>query len=151
MPHDEKIYAVAVRDGVLFLFLRIRRNAKGEVFGGRGVDHVIEVGGPGTLAQSITACRTGGHIALIGVLTGFAGISVDPGTVFESDSYQRDLHWQQSRSRGHDSGDNGQSFEARYRPPFSAAGNRRCLQVLRIPKALWQGLPRTLRSPLSTG
>jgi NADPH:quinone reductase-like Zn-dependent oxidoreductase len=40
---------------------------------GRGVDHVIEVGGPGTLMQSITACRTGGHIALIGVLTGFAG------------------------------------------------------------------------------
>lgn len=40
---------------------------------GRGVDHVIEVGGPGTLAQSITACRLGGHIALIGVLTGFAG------------------------------------------------------------------------------
>lgn len=40
---------------------------------GRGVDHVIEVGGPGTLAQSIAACRTGGHIALIGVLTGFAG------------------------------------------------------------------------------
>jgi NADPH:quinone reductase-like Zn-dependent oxidoreductase len=40
---------------------------------GRGVDHVIEVGGPGTLAQSIIACRTGGHIALVGVLTGFAG------------------------------------------------------------------------------
>jgi len=38
----------------------------------RGVDHVIEIGGPGTLAQSITACRTGGHIALIDVLTGFA-------------------------------------------------------------------------------
>jgi len=80
----------------------------------------------------------------------FCGRSVDPGTVFESDSYQRDLHWQQSRSRGHDSGDNGQSLEARYRPPFSAAGNRRCLQVLRIPKALWQGLPRTLRSPVPT-
>jgi NADPH:quinone reductase-like Zn-dependent oxidoreductase len=40
---------------------------------GRGVDHVMEVGGPGTLMQSITACRMGGHIALIGVLTGFAG------------------------------------------------------------------------------
>src|SRR5437764_1411364 len=39
---------------------------------GRGVDHVIEVGGPDTLAQSITACRMGGHIALIGVLTGSA-------------------------------------------------------------------------------
>jgi NADPH:quinone reductase-like Zn-dependent oxidoreductase len=38
-----------------------------------GVDHVIEVGGPGTLAQSIRACRVGGHIALIGVLTGIGG------------------------------------------------------------------------------
>jgi NADPH:quinone reductase-like Zn-dependent oxidoreductase len=41
--------------------------------GGRGVDHVVEVGGPGTLPQSINACRIGGHIALIGVLTGWAG------------------------------------------------------------------------------
>ena len=41
--------------------------------GGRGVDHVIEVGGPGTLPQSIAAVRIGGHIALIGVLTGYAG------------------------------------------------------------------------------
>jgi NADPH:quinone reductase-like Zn-dependent oxidoreductase len=40
---------------------------------GRGVDHVIEVGGPGTLSQSIAACRVGGHISLIGVLTGVAG------------------------------------------------------------------------------
>lgn len=44
-----------------------------ELTGGRGVDHVIEVGGPGTLPQSIAACRIGGHIALIGVLTGRAG------------------------------------------------------------------------------
>jgi len=41
--------------------------------GGRGVDHVIEVGGPGTLAQSFTAVRVGGHIPLIGVLTGLGG------------------------------------------------------------------------------
>jgi len=41
--------------------------------GGRGVDHVVEVGGPGTLAQSIAAVRVGGHISLIGVLTGSAG------------------------------------------------------------------------------
>lgn len=41
--------------------------------GGRGVDHVVEVGGAGTLAQSIAAVRIGGHIALIGVLTGHAG------------------------------------------------------------------------------
>jgi NADPH:quinone reductase-like Zn-dependent oxidoreductase len=41
--------------------------------GGRGVDHVVEVGGSATLPQSIQACRTGGHIAMIGVLTGIAG------------------------------------------------------------------------------
>lgn len=41
--------------------------------GGRGVDHFVEVGGPGTLAQSIEAVRVGGHISLIGVLTGRAG------------------------------------------------------------------------------
>ncbi len=41
--------------------------------GGVGVNHVVEVGGPGTLAQSIEAVRVGGHIALIGVLTGRAG------------------------------------------------------------------------------
>ncbi|WP_298188600.1 NAD(P)-dependent alcohol dehydrogenase [uncultured Pseudomonas sp.] len=41
--------------------------------GGYGVDHVVEVGGPGTLAQSIKSVRVGGHIALIGVLTGREG------------------------------------------------------------------------------
>lgn len=41
--------------------------------GGRGVDHVVEVGGPGTLAQSIEAVRVGGRIYLIGVLTGLGG------------------------------------------------------------------------------
>jgi NADPH:quinone reductase-like Zn-dependent oxidoreductase len=35
---------------------------------GRGVDHVIEVGGSGTLQRSVKAVRTGGHIALIGAL-----------------------------------------------------------------------------------
>lgn len=41
--------------------------------GGGGVDHVVEVGGPATLAQSIEAVRVGGHISLIGVLTGGNG------------------------------------------------------------------------------
>ena len=38
-----------------------------------GVDHVVEIGGPGTLPQSIKAIGYGGHIALIGVLTGWEG------------------------------------------------------------------------------
>jgi len=44
-----------------------------ELTNGVGVDHVIEVGGPGTLPESIDAVRIGGHIALIGILTGRAG------------------------------------------------------------------------------
>ncbi len=44
-----------------------------ELTGGRGVDHVVEVGGPGTLQQSMVAAAVGGHISLIGVLTGVKG------------------------------------------------------------------------------
>jgi NADPH:quinone reductase-like Zn-dependent oxidoreductase len=40
---------------------------------GIGVDHIIEVGGPATLAQSMLAARVGGHISLIGILTGLGG------------------------------------------------------------------------------
>jgi NADPH:quinone reductase-like Zn-dependent oxidoreductase len=40
---------------------------------GRGVDHVVEVGGVGTLAKSMAAVAPGGKIALIGVLTGRVG------------------------------------------------------------------------------
>ncbi|MGQ0671587.1 MAG: zinc-dependent alcohol dehydrogenase family protein [Hyphomicrobium sp.] len=41
-----------------------------ELTGRIGVDHVVEVGGAGTLGQSLDAVRTGGRISLIGVLTG---------------------------------------------------------------------------------
>lgn len=37
---------------------------------GRGVDHVVETGGAGTLEKSIAATRVAGSIGLIGVLTG---------------------------------------------------------------------------------
>ncbi|WP_374530229.1 NAD(P)-dependent alcohol dehydrogenase [Novosphingobium sp.] len=44
-----------------------------ELTGGVGVDTVVEIGGSGTLDQSMVATRVGGHVALIGVLAGFAG------------------------------------------------------------------------------
>lgn len=47
-----------------------------ELTGGRGVDHVVEVGGAGTLGESLKAIRMGGRISLIGVLAG--GGQVDP-------------------------------------------------------------------------
>jgi NADPH:quinone reductase-like Zn-dependent oxidoreductase len=42
-----------------------------DLTGGLGVDHIIEVGGPNTLAQSLIAARTGAHIAIIGAVAGF--------------------------------------------------------------------------------
>lgn len=47
--------------------------AAAKLTGGVGVDHVVEIGGPGTLPQSIDAVRIGGHIALIGIFTGLGG------------------------------------------------------------------------------
>lgn len=40
---------------------------------GVGVQHVLEVGGTGTLPQSLSSLAPGGHIALIGGLSGFGG------------------------------------------------------------------------------
>lgn len=39
--------------------------------GGRGADHVIELGGPGTLGKSLASAAAEGRVYLIGVLTGF--------------------------------------------------------------------------------
>jgi NADPH:quinone reductase-like Zn-dependent oxidoreductase len=44
-----------------------------ELTGGIGVDHVIEVGGPGTFVRSMNAVRVGGRISQIGLLTGPEG------------------------------------------------------------------------------
>lgn len=38
-----------------------------------GADHVVEVGGAGTLAQTLRAVRPGGHVSIIGVLAGGKG------------------------------------------------------------------------------
>lgn len=38
-----------------------------------GVDHIIEVGGPSTMAESIRSAKVGGSIQMIGILTGVKG------------------------------------------------------------------------------
>jgi NADPH:quinone reductase-like Zn-dependent oxidoreductase len=43
-----------------------------DLTGGRGVDHILELGGPDTYNRSIAAIAFGGRIAQIGVLTGFS-------------------------------------------------------------------------------
>lgn len=46
-----------------------------EFAGREGIDHVVEVGGAGTLSRSINAVRVGGHVAMVGALTGAADFS----------------------------------------------------------------------------
>jgi NADPH:quinone reductase-like Zn-dependent oxidoreductase len=49
--------------------------------GGRGVDHIVEVGGAATLARSFGAIRVGGKITMIGGLSGPA-TELNPGLIF---------------------------------------------------------------------
>lgn len=44
-----------------------------EITSGRGANVIVEVGGPGTVPQSVRAAAFGGHISMIGVLTGIKG------------------------------------------------------------------------------
>ncbi len=48
-----------------------------EATGGRGADFIMEVGGGGTIQESMKAIRIGGHIAIIGVVAG-AGDPFNP-------------------------------------------------------------------------
>lgn len=49
---------------------------------GKGVDRVLDIGGPDTVARSIEAVRTGGTVAIIGRLTGSAPAQFDPAALF---------------------------------------------------------------------
>ncbi len=50
---------------------------------GTGVDHVVEIGGQGTLERSLRATGPDGEIHLIGVLTGISG-AVDPKSILHT-------------------------------------------------------------------
>jgi len=73
---DEKLakaLALGASDGINYTTMPKWEERVRELTGGVGVDYVVEVGGAGTLAQSMKAVKTGGQISLIGVLTGGAG------------------------------------------------------------------------------
>jgi NADPH:quinone reductase-like Zn-dependent oxidoreductase len=52
--------------------------AKARELTGAGVDHVVEVGGAGTMPESMRAARMGGRISLIGVLSGAGQFNPTP-------------------------------------------------------------------------
>ncbi|KAH9894030.1 NAD-P-binding protein [Cubamyces lactineus] len=49
-----------------------------KITNGRGVDHILEVGGPGTIMKSVNAVRYGGTVSLIGFVAGQADVSLLP-------------------------------------------------------------------------
>ncbi|HDH7847031.1 TPA: NAD(P)-dependent alcohol dehydrogenase [Raoultella ornithinolytica] len=57
---------------------------------GQGVDRVVEVGGPGTIAQSLKAVRPGGEIALIGFVSP-EGVGIDFFELFMSGATLRHI------------------------------------------------------------
>ena len=76
----EKLQSLGITETVNYREREDWDKAVVEITGKPGVDHVVEVGGAGTLAKSINAVRIGGHVAMIGALTGAAGFN--PTTVF---------------------------------------------------------------------
>ncbi|MEP6549017.1 MAG: NAD(P)-dependent alcohol dehydrogenase [Gammaproteobacteria bacterium] len=64
---------------------------------GRGVDHVLDVGGAGTLARSVGAVAVGGRVGMIGVLTGVGAAGSPYGLLGK----QASLHGVYVGSRGH--------------------------------------------------
>ena len=81
---DEKLaraLALGASDGINYKTTHAklgRRRAPCRLTGGAGVDHVIEVGGAGTLPRSLRAGRTRGRISRIGVLAGGGEVNPTP-------------------------------------------------------------------------
>ncbi|MET0658441.1 MAG: NAD(P)-dependent alcohol dehydrogenase [Steroidobacteraceae bacterium] len=65
----ERIRTVGASDAVNYRTHAEWQREVRQLTHGKGVDHVVETGGPGTLARSIAATRIGGWVHLVGALT----------------------------------------------------------------------------------
>ncbi|GAA5840111.1 hypothetical protein JCM3766R1_004101 [Sporobolomyces carnicolor] len=65
--------------------------------GGRGVDHVIEIGGAGTLVRSIRSCVPGGNVWIVGYMSDYDGSS---SSGQESPEYAKEILYSQAVVRG---------------------------------------------------
>lgn len=69
----EKVKALGASEGINYKTTPQWSEAVRDLTKGAGVNHVIELGGAGTLEQSIASLGLNGHLALIGALDGFGG------------------------------------------------------------------------------
>ncbi|GAA5940103.1 zinc-dependent alcohol dehydrogenase family protein [Sporobolomyces koalae] len=67
--------------------------------GGRGVDHVIEIGGKGTLVRSIRSCQPGGNVWVVGYMSDYATATGSGPTVDEPE-YAKEILYSQAVVRG---------------------------------------------------
>jgi NADPH:quinone reductase-like Zn-dependent oxidoreductase len=78
---DEKLkraVELGASDGINYITTPDWDKRVRELTGGKGVDMIVEVGGAGTLPNSLKAVRLGGYIALIGVLSGGGDVNPVP-------------------------------------------------------------------------
>ena len=90
-----------------------------ELTDGVGVDHIVEVGGAGTLPRSLKAVRMGGHISLIGVLAGGAECNPTP-VLMKSVRLQGVFVGSPRHVR---------SYEPRRHDAWAASGHRPCISL----------------------
>jgi len=69
----EQMMKMGASDGINYKAVRDWENRVIELTEGAGVDLVVEVGGVGTFEKSLRAVRLGGHVSLVGVLSGSSG------------------------------------------------------------------------------
>jgi NADPH:quinone reductase-like Zn-dependent oxidoreductase len=74
----ERARGLGASDGINYKTTPEWGDAVRKLTGGAGIDQVVEVGGAGTLPQSLRAVRTGGTISLIGVLSGAGQVNPTP-------------------------------------------------------------------------
>ena len=73
----QRVSAMGATHGINYRSTPLWARRVKELTAGKGVDHIVEVGGAGTLPQSLHAAAAGGHINVIGVLS---GVSVEIST-----------------------------------------------------------------------
>jgi NADPH:quinone reductase-like Zn-dependent oxidoreductase len=74
----DRVLKLGASDGINYKTTPDWDTAVRALTGGIGVDHVVEVGGAGTLGKSLKAVRMGGRISLIGVLSGAGDVNFVP-------------------------------------------------------------------------
>jgi len=84
-----RVRALGASDGVNYTTTPEWQTEIRALTGGQGVDHVVEVGGPGTLGRSLGAVRHGGVVTLIGILT-FG--QIDPMLIFGAGAIVRPIY-----------------------------------------------------------